>query len=391
MAFLDNVFGKVFAGRKGLRGNRQGPSQKRDRRLGMEQVESRMMMSASMTGSVASHDLPDFSAPALLAGSNQLTETGLAPASAAAASHRVGSSRLVAPAAPSFTAMAVSTSQINLSWRSVSGANGYLVDEWVNGAWKQIGSVGSGCIGGSVTGLSAGTTYYFDVAAYNAMGTSWANAESATTNGAATTKVNEPAAATAYSAVSGSLFGANGPTYLDVRQGEVGDCWLLSSLAEVATRDPADIRNMFTTDGTTVVNGATVSLYNVRFYNKAGVAEYVTVDTELPSGGAYYDQPQNGVLWVALAEKAYAEANGAGFVTTSSLGSGSYAALNDGDPSWALQAITGKSASDFAINPTNIAAAWNAGELVVLATGSAGQLLHRERPLLRRSQLHRVQ
>lgn len=28
-----------------------------------------------------------------------------------------------------------------------------------------------------------------------------------------------------------------------------------------------------------------VSLYNVRLYNTAGKAEYVTVDTELPKGG----------------------------------------------------------------------------------------------------------
>ena len=171
----------------------------------------------------------------------------------------------------------------------------------------------------------------------------------------------------------------------------MGDCWLLSSLAEVAARDPADIRNMFTADGTAVENGSTVSLYKVRFFNSAGVAEYVTVDTELPSGGGYYDHPVNGVLWVALAEKAYAEANGAGIVTTGSVGSDSYAALNDGDPAWALQAITGKSASDFAINPTNIAAAWNAGELVVLGTSSAGQFHIVSEPLLRRGQLHRVQ
>ena len=142
----------------------------------------------------------------------------------------------------------------------------------------------------------------------------------------------------------------------------------MASLAEVAARDPADIRNMFTAAGTTVENGSTVSLYTVRFFNSAGVAEYVTVDTELPSGGGYYDHPANGVLWVALAEKAYAEANGAGIVTTQHVGSDSYAALNGGDPSWALQAITGKSASDFAINPTNIAAAWNAGELIVLGS-----------------------
>jgi hypothetical protein len=153
-----------------------------------------------------------------------------------------------------------------------------------------------------------------------------------------------------------------------VEQGCVGDCWLLASLAEVAARDPADIRNMFTAAGTTVEDGSVVSLYKVRFFNNNRVAEYVTVDTELPSGGGYYDHPANGVLWVALAEKAYAEANGAGFVTTSYEGLDDYGALNGGWPSWALKAITGKPASEFSINPTNILAAWNAGELVVLCT-----------------------
>ncbi|MGA2621193.1 MAG: C2 family cysteine protease [Thermoguttaceae bacterium] len=128
----------------------------------------------------------------------------------------------------------------------------------------------------------------------------------------AAVNVNHPAAATAYSPISGTLFSPNGPSYLDVQQGYVGGCWLLASLAEVAARYPQDIRSMFTAAGTTVENGATVSLYTVRFFNSVGVAEYVTVDTELPSGGTYYDQPVNGVLWVALAEKAYAEANGAG-------------------------------------------------------------------------------
>jgi hypothetical protein len=76
------------------------------------------------------------------------------------------------------------------------------------------------------------------------------------------------------------------------------------------------------------------------------------------------------VLWVALAEKAYAVANGLGYVTTSHEYQNSYNALNGGDPAWALQAITGKSASDFAINPSNIAAAWSSGNLVVLCTST---------------------
>ena len=180
----------------------------------------------------------------------------------------------------------------------------------------------------------------------------------------------EPMADTAYSPAPASapLFNSGGPSYLDVEQGAVGDCWLMASLAEVAARDPQDIRNMFTYDGTIVDNGATVGLYTVRFFNTNGAAVSVEVDTELPSGGAYYDRVTNGVLWVALAEKAYAEANGAGIVTTQHVGSDSYAALDGGDPSWALQAITGKPASDYSINPANIAAAWNAGQLIVLGS-----------------------
>jgi hypothetical protein len=184
-----------------------------------------------------------------------------------------------------------------------------------------------------------------------------------------TVQIIEPAAATPYSPVSGSLFGTNGPSYQDVRQGAVGDCWLLSSLAAVAARYPSDIKNMFTYQGTAVENGATVGLYKVRFFNNAGTAEYVTVDTELPSGGSYYDNPAGGILWVALAEKAYAEANAAGYVTTQSPGSDSYTALSEGEPYWALQAITGKASSySTSTNYNNVGAAWAAGKVVVIGS-----------------------
>ena len=146
----------------------------------------------------------------------------------------------------------------------------------------------------------------------------------------------EPTADTAYSPAPASapLFNSGGPSYLDVEQGAVGDCWLEASLAEVAARDPQDIRNMFTYDGTIVDNGATVGLYTVRFFNTSGSAVYVQVDTELPSGGEYYDHVDNDlgtqVLWVALAEKAYAVANGLGYVTTSNEYQNSYNALDGG-------------------------------------------------------------
>jgi hypothetical protein len=183
--------------------------------------------------------------------------------------------------------------------------------------------------------------------------------------------VNQPAAATSYVPVIGQLFGPNGPSYLDVEQGTGNDCWLMASLAEVAARDPSDIQLMFTYDGQGVENGFVVSLYTVRFFSPAGVPEYVTVDTELPSGGGTYDHPTpSGVLWAALAEKAYAQANGAGIVVSQNRGTNSYAALNDGYASWALQAITGKPASDHGLMPGDLAAAWNAGDFIVLDSGN---------------------
>ncbi len=387
MSFLNRMFGTTFVGRKGSRGNRRLPSRKPDRRLTMEPMESRVMMSASPIGNAATHNLDQFTAPALFAGTNQ-PGTGLTTVSSGLANLdspapvKIASNVGTAPlAATKLAAMPYSASQINLSWNSVSGATGYIVDELVSGGSKQLTNAAFST-SFSVTGLSANTTYSFEVIAYQntASGAlsnlgSWSNQASATTG----IVVDHPTAATAYTGVSGKLFGPTGqPSYLDVQQGAADDCWLMAGLAEAAVRDPQDIVNMFTADGSTVENGITVSLYKVRLFDN-GVPKTVIVDTELPvatvansSKGATgnYAQTPNGVLWVALAEKAYAQANGAGFVTTSDLGQDSYAALNDGQAAWGLQAITGDSLNDFDTNNTNIAAAWSAGEFVILCTGS---------------------
>ncbi len=280
-----------------------------------------------------------------------------------------------APAAPVVTLNDIAGtqatgSQVNLSWNHVSNATGYLVDQWTGSAWKQIANLGSGATGYDVTGLKVSTTFYFDVAAYDSAGTTWANFQSIVT-------IDHPTGGT-YSPVIVPL-GANSPSYLNVQQGAVGDCWLLASLAEVADRQPSVIQNMFTYMGTELENGTTVGLYSVRLYNNWGSAFSVIVDTELPSGGGLYDHPTSSGMWVALAEKAYVEANAMGQVTTSSAaglsltsyqGTDCYLALNGGDPAWALHAITGQSASDYSINPSNIASAWNSGKLIVLCTGN---------------------
>ena len=83
-------------------------------------------------------------------------------------------------------------------------------------------------------------------------------------------------------------------------------------------RDPNDIESMFTKDGSSTVDGSEVGYYTVRFFNNNGSPVYVQVDTQFPSAGQEYDQVVNVLgtkaLWVALAEKAYAEAGYLGYV-----------------------------------------------------------------------------
>lgn len=115
-----------------------------------------------------------------------------------------------------------------------------------------------------------------------------------------------------YQWATGSLFGAdNAFGVTDVQQGDLGDCFFLTALATTAVHNPAAIRNMFIDNGD--------GTFTVRLFTEqdgvVGKADYVTVDRYLPAtvsdGGsaqrfAYYDNQTVGI-WVALAEKAYAQ------------------------------------------------------------------------------------
>jgi hypothetical protein len=135
-----------------------------------------------------------------------------------------------------------------------------------------------------------------------------------------------------YAPISGSLF-VNGPTYGDISQGASGDCYLMVSLAELAVQDPVAIENMFIDNGD--------GTYTVRYYVDAqpyntayqAVATYITVDSMLPASG-YADYSTE--LWVALAEKGYAQLK-----TLSGYGN-DYGTIQGGFPVAAMNQFTGR-------------------------------------------------
>jgi len=181
-----------------------------------------------------------------------------------------------------------------------------------------------------------------------------------------------------YALASGTLFGSGGPSYKDVAQGEEGDCWLLASFGVTAANDPSIIQSMFTDDGTTMENGVQVHVWTVRFYEN-GAASYLTVNNYLPQVNgmfAYANLGQmlsnpNNVLWVPLAEKAYAELCASGWNQRPQ--ANAYVSLNGGTATTALPTITA-GAENYPTNITqsSFTSALAAGTLFTLASSPSG-------------------
>jgi Calpain family cysteine protease len=179
-----------------------------------------------------------------------------------------------------------------------------------------------------------------------------------------------------YRQFSGSLF-VNGATYTDIKQGYLGDCYFMSTIGEVALRNPSAITNMF------IVNGD--GTYTVKFFNN-GQATYVTVDSYLPTDsagrliyaglGATYNNSGNE-LWTALAEKAYVQLNELGWERSGLSGNGqnSYSAINGGYIFAAQGQVTGQSTVAFAMTSAGTSfnafvTAWNQGKSIGFASKS---------------------
>jgi hypothetical protein len=116
-----------------------------------------------------------------------------------------------------------------------------------------------------------------------------------------------------YQQASGTLFGSGGPKITDIVQGGLDDCYFLAGLGETVLHSPSTIQNMFINNGD--------GTFTIKFLNN-GKADYVTVNLQLPAspdgtfayanvGGSL--SSTSNVLWVALAEKGYAELAASGW------------------------------------------------------------------------------
>lgn len=128
----------------------------------------------------------------------------------------------------------------------------------------------------------------------------------------------------------------------DVNQGQLGDCWLLCSLASLA-EFPHLVENLFLGKS---ASANEAGVYKVQFC-KNGRRIGVIVDDYFPChsyGGLIYSRGRGPELWVSLVEKAYAKLHG------------SYSAIENGLPYEAMMDLTGAPYKNFRIADADVGA-----------------------------------
>lgn len=158
----------------------------------------------------------------------------------------------------------------------------------------------------------------------------------------------------------------------DVDQGTLGDCVALAGFAAVAAQNPDLIRNAIRDNGDGTY---TVTFWKQRepghIWEPEWSTETVTVDAKVPlddNGHPIYADVNDGELWVAILEKAWAETHGG------------YQAIN-GDTSFGpLEALTGRTSTTnvglpfMSRSPSkqDLVRMWNDGYAIVAGNGKLG-------------------
>ena len=162
----------------------------------------------------------------------------------------------------------------------------------------------------------------------------------------------------------------------DINQGQLGDCFLLSSIGEIVLNKPSDISNMIkaNADGTETVtlyqqtSGTSTHYVPPTYFETAFKAVQITVSNVFSSASVNNGATQDVVngtkeIWAQVLEKAVATLDG---------GYGGIA--NGGNPMIVMEELTGKAATY--MSPASVSAATltslsNAGALMVFDTATS--------------------
>ncbi|MCJ7795719.1 MAG: fibronectin type III domain-containing protein, partial [Thermoleophilia bacterium] len=212
----------------------------------------------------------------------------------------------VAPAGPTgLAAAAVSSSQINLSWRDNStNESGFKIERSLSSTtgFSPIATVGANVVSYSNSGLSASTTYYYRVRAYNTAGDSaYSNTASASTG------QTVPSAPTNLNATPASSSQIN-LSWTDASSNETGFKIERSFSATSGFSQIATLGANATSYSNTGLSPGTLYAYRVRAYNAAGNSAYsntavtntLDVPPAAPSGltAAAVSSSQIDLTWV---------------------------------------------------------------------------------------------
>jgi hypothetical protein len=182
------------------------------------------------------------------------------------------------PTPPSnVTATAISSSQINLAWTdAATSESGYVIERWSGAYWTQIASLPTNYTSYSNTGLTAGTIYYYRVAATSSSGGLFYGPQvSATTQSALPSLPSAPSGLTT-AVVSSSQINL---TWVDTSTNETG------FNVERATATAGPWTTIATTGSNVVaysstgLASSTTYYFRVRSFNTAGSSAYTPVVT----------------------------------------------------------------------------------------------------------------
>ena len=187
---------------------------------------------------------------------------------------------------------------------------------------------------------------------------------------------DEPALTTSqltYQTTIGNLFNGT-PSRADARQGALGDCYFIAAVATIADVNPDAVRNMFVDNGD--------GTYTVRFYRvQDGMPDYVTVNRRLPaqyngalgySGYGLSVSSASTTVWIALAEKAYAQWNETG--NEGRDGTNRYAAIEGGWMGYVNAQVLGTASSNYSLasfNKQTLISALSSQKAVTIGTNTS--------------------